>query len=127
MISDKNQRLVRDLTRILFILHVIPFTWSPAGKMYEFSPQRVFFSYLHVTITFSHLLLCLTQLSLCSAQIRVCYAFDVSALFFLLTFMSLVLTSHMTLLQDASQAAIGHNMIDKFVRKIKRKFSLFKK
>lgn len=121
MISHRNLNLIRHLSQILFFLRVIPFTWNAAQKKYLFFPHRVPFSFIHVLFTLSHLFLSLIALFLCSTRIRACHPFEISASFFTLTFMSMILTCHATVLQDAGQVTIAHNLTEAFVKRLESK------
>lgn len=129
MISELSLNVVRHLTCFLYILRVTPFQWDSENGKYQFYPNRVWFSYVHLLFPIIHLGLSFAFLLGCGVKPSSNQACknqaNITSSLFTATFMTFALICHATLLLSGiDQVAAAHNMFEKFVDRIKREVFL---
>ncbi len=131
MISERNLKFVRNFTRLLYFLRVIPFQWNKKHHKYIYSSDRLPFTFMHAFSAICHIILPLTYLINCCInkgenREQFCNKMYLKSCFFAITWQSLMLLELISLIQDdAEQVVIGHNWVEGFVARLRRKWIIF--
>lgn len=126
MISERNLKFVRNFTKLLYMLRVIPFQWNEKLQKFIYSPHRLRFTYIHGFSAICHIILPLPYLINCGTSTaenreQACNKTFLNSCFFSITWQILILIELTSLIQDdAEQAVIAHNWVESFVARIRR-------
>lgn len=127
MISERNLKIVRNFTRLLYFLRVIPFQWNKKLQKYIYSSNRLPFTFIHAFSAICHIILPLTYVINCGISSGVsreqfCNKTYLKSCFFAITWQSLILLELVCLIQDdPEQVVVAHNWVESFVTRIRRK------